>query len=118
FVAKYSSANGICQWCKSFTGSAVAAVDPNTGNVVLTGKISGPTDFGGGSIGPGGVFLACYNTDGVYQWAKCFNDPGYGFNGGDVGTAISVDSTGNVAFAGQLMSTITFNGIAGFASPI
>ena len=117
FVAKYSGADGSYRWAKVGPGIGWGvATDPNSGNVVLTGQLYGTSDFGGGPIGPGGLFLAAYGPSGNYLWAKCFNYGGYSSQ--DIGYGVSIDSSGNVAFTGQANSTISFDGnvVAGGSS--
>ena len=64
-MAKFSGVDGTYRWSKTVTtpgsnyGNGVAA-DLNTGNVILTGALGGPADFGGGLTPSGGVFLAAY----------------------------------------------------------
>ena len=111
FVAKYSGANGQYMWSKVFNsqgtfdaGKAVAA-DPVTGNLFLTGGFTGSVDFGGGLLttlnnGNGGIFLAAYDPNGNYLWAK-----GLGASG-DSGNAICVDNSGNLAVTGTSTASI------------
>jgi hypothetical protein len=115
FLAKYSGADGSYRWAKTFAGGTGAGVatDPNTGNVVFTGSLGGLTDLGGGALGPGGIFLAAYNSSGVYQWAKCFNVSG--FTSTDCGYGVVVDGSGNITFTGQVAtSPVSFDGMKGW----
>jgi hypothetical protein len=102
FVAKYSGADGSYRWGKTFGGGGVdrgysAAVDPQTGNVILTGGFGGAVDFGGGTIN-GGIFLAGYDGAGNHLWSQ-----GYGSSSTvDSGLSVNIDGNGNLAFGGAV----------------
>jgi hypothetical protein len=107
FVVKYGGLNGSYQWGKvinsGLSGDAGngIGVDPSSGNVVVTGALGGPASFGGAaSTASGGVFLAAYDANGNYAWAKTFNNSVVPASGSDAGNALSVDSSGNIALAG------------------
>jgi hypothetical protein len=105
FVAKFSGANASGLWSKTIgsggcNGNGIAT-DPNTGNVIVTGTLGGPTDFGGGATPSGGVFLAAYGTSGGYLWAKTFNTSLIPPTSGDAGNGVSVDSSGNIGLTGK-----------------
>lgn len=110
FVAKYTSA-GAYQWAFKI-GGAVGdfgyGIDVDgSGNCYVTGFFNGPnTDFnpGAGTAflstgGPGDddVFVAKYNSSGVYQWA--FNI-GTGTSSASIGYGIAVDGSGNCYITG------------------
>ncbi len=88
------------------------------GNVYTTGYFEGVTDFDAGpgssfGVSHGGedVFVMKVNADGVLQWVRTF---GAGFR--DNGTAIGVDSTGNVYVGGQFSGTVDFDPGVGTAN--
>lgn len=117
FLAKYSGTDGSYLWSKTFSGGIgwSVAADPVSGNVIFSGSMAGPTNFGGGNVGPGGLFLAVYNSSGTYQWAKCFNVSSAGYSTNDAGYGIVVDGSGNIFFAGQVgASPISFDGAKGW----
>lgn len=102
----------IHQWSKRFGGTGydygfATAVD-DSGNVFITGSFAGTVNFGGGNLVSAGlldVFLAKYNSAGVYQWSRRF-----GGTQGDDGQAIAVDASGNVFVAGSFQGTANFGG--------
>ncbi len=122
FVAKYDK-DGNYQWAKSMGGSdndysySVAADDNN--NVYVTGAMYSTTaNFNSGNtggilnnIGGSDVFLAKYDKDGNYQWAK-----NMGGNDNEVGYSVAVDAANKVYITGTVGSaTADFNpgGIGG-----
>src|SRR5438309_1814845 len=90
-------------------GDAVAT-DPNTGNVIITGSLGGPVNFGAGPTASGGIFLAAYNSSGTNLWAKTFNSSMFPPYGSDAGYAVAVDGSGNIVLTGSAFSTINFGG--------
>jgi hypothetical protein len=114
FLLKLSGASGVALWAKQFgyTGSDSGygvAVDPNNGNVVVTGEFTGMANFGGGWITTTGggpdAFLAAYDSAGSYLWAKNFSD-----GGNDYGQAVAVDPSGDVLLAGNTSAAIDLGG--------
>jgi len=115
FLVKLSPA-GLHQWSKGF-GSSTAlnelgyGVDfDSVGNVLLTGSIAMPVDFGGGSLSGDGyynAFLAKFDPAGVHRWSKRYLGGGAGNSNG---RAITADSTGNVLATGDYDSWINFGG--------
>ena len=116
FLAKYSPAGGYL-WAKTIGGAGYdaatgVAVD-STGNVVITGRLYVSTfgvNFGGGplySAGTSDVFVAKYSPAGTHLWSKRF-----GSTGSDSGTAVAVDSNGNVIITGLFHGTVNFGGTA------
>jgi hypothetical protein len=107
FVAKYSGTDGSYKWAKAVgagSGNGIAT-DPNTGNVIFTGTLANPTDFGGGPTPTGGIFLASYDSLGNYRWAETFNGQVIPPASGDAGNAVTVDRNGNIALTGTANST-------------
>jgi hypothetical protein len=73
------------------------AIDPRTGNVIMTGGFGGSVNFGGGAV-TGGIFLAGYDSSGNYLWAR-----GYGTSSTvDSGLSLTIDATGNLAMGGAV----------------
>jgi len=86
------------------------ATDPTTGNVLVTGGFLGTMDFGNGSVASGTgmtMFLAAYNSSGSNLWAKAWGGDAPG--SGDMGYAVKIDGTGNLALTGQYNSWMDFN---------
>ncbi len=90
-------------------GKAVAR-DGN-GNVYVTGIFTGTADFNsggaGGTLTAAGnedVFLAKYDRNGDYLWAKRM-----GGNSSDQVFAVAADNTGNVYITGSFTGTADFN---------
>ncbi len=112
FVAKYDAA-GNEVWIKGIGGtgsdkSNAIAVD-EAGNVYITGGFSGSVNFSPGSgtalltAVNGDGFLAKYNTNGDYVWVR--NLGGDGTTGPDEGTAVALDSAGNIYVTGSFSGT-------------
>lgn len=104
FVASFTS-GGTTRWSKGF---GAAGTDHGTdievddeGNVFVTGSFEHVVDFGEDNIhestdGTPDVFVASYDTDGVYRWSKQF-----GGTGTDSGNGIDIDEDGNIYVAGS-----------------
>jgi hypothetical protein len=112
FIVKYS-ASGAHLWSKRLGGvdseyGYGIAVD-NSGNVMVTGRFSGPVDLGGGTLTSAGaydIFLAKYSgVNGAHLWSKRLGSTGY-----DYANGIAVDSNGNVIMTGQFQGTVDFGG--------
>lgn len=114
FLAKYD-ADGKHVWSKHFGqwkdtigafGTAVAL--DAAGNIVVTGKVAGAVDFGGGllvSTDAGDIFVAKLDPEGEHLWSKAFG----GANDQDVHT-VAVDALGNVLLAGDFVGELDFGG--------
>ncbi len=113
-MAKYSGVDGSYQWAKIVpSGGSVkgVAADPNTGNAVITGLLTGgPVDFGTGPTASAGIFLAAYSPGGINLWAKTFNSSIWLPSANDSGNAVAIDGTGNIVFTGVACATINFGG--------
>jgi len=85
------------------------AVDKN-GNILLTGMMVGPVDFGGGPLtyaGCSDIFVAKFSgVDGSHLWSKAFGGGG----GPDYGLGIAVDASGDVLVTGRFWGTVDFGG--------
>jgi hypothetical protein len=113
FLVKYS-ASGICQWSRGW-GSAVTINEigygvsfDGSGNVLLTGAIEEPINFGGGSLWGNGwfnPFIAKFTSAGAYSWAKRYASTGHGH-----GLAIAADSADNVLAAGDFAGSVNLGG--------
>lgn len=113
FVAKFDAA-GKHVWSKSF-GTAkeqapLAITTDATGNVYLAGYFVGDVNFGGGSlVAPGNLFedafVAKFDANGTYQWAKNFGDMG-----AQTARGLAVDASGNVIVVGDFQQVIDFGG--------
>jgi len=112
-LAKYSGADGHYLWGKLIgsTGSDTAfgvAVDPVSGNVLVTGNYNGTVDFGGGGIPTSGgtaIYVACYNSSGGYVWVNTYGGQP---SSSDVGTGVAIDGNGNIAITGNVQSAVDF----------
>jgi hypothetical protein len=101
FLASYTPADGL-SWAKGFDGpdsqrGLDVAVDAATGDIVVTGELSGSADLGLGTLTSAGgedILVARYTKDGTPMWAKRFGD------GTDqVGVKVAFDPQGNVILA-------------------
>jgi hypothetical protein len=112
FIAKYDSSGNFI-WVKQAgggdnDGGLGIAVDANK-NSYVTGYFSGIATFGTNqfnSVGGNDIFLAKYDANGNFLWAKqmggIYSDWGYG---------ISIDPDGNAIFTGRFIGPITFGTI-------
>lgn len=104
YLTKYDSAGNV-QWTRLLGSQATAsgyslAVDP-TGGVVVAGSTTGmlsQTAIGGGTDS----FVAKYSADGTQKWLHQI-DP----VSNDFAFAVTVDSTGNVYYGGQVNGSIS-----------
>jgi hypothetical protein len=106
FVARLNDM-GSHIWSKSFGDPAqqigrAVAVDA-TGNVIVTGSLSGSADFGGGlltSAGLSDVFLAKFSPEGEHLLSRAFGDAA-----DQSGRALEVDASGFVV-GGQFQGSL------------
>lgn len=111
--------NGIFVWANKI-GSAGADlatsidIDP-TGNLLVSGYYSGPTDFDPGasvfnltSLGVTDVFVLKLDQNGNFVWARSI-----GGTSGDQGYGIKADLSGNVIVSGIFNGTVDFDPGAG-----
>jgi hypothetical protein len=110
FVAKYDT-SGIFEWAKSIGGTGSefgqGIATDSAGNVYVTGRYSGTAYFEpstslssvNGSID---VFVAKYDTSGIFEWAKSIGGTSF-----DFGNGIAADSAGNVYVTGYYQGAIT-----------
>jgi hypothetical protein len=106
----------VCQWSKSW-GSATSinehgyGVDfDGSGNVLLTGTIEQPIDFGGGTLTGDGwynAFIAKFNAAGGYSWAKRYVNG----SGNSNGWVIAADGAGDALAAGDFDVAINLGGV-------
>ncbi len=116
YIAKYSS-SGALVWAGSIAttagdSSTVAGITlDSSNNVYLTGSFSGTADFNLGSGttqlsgGLGAAFVAKYDSSGNLLWAEAMS----GTNSGAGGTAITLDSSGNIYITGGFTGTVDFD---------
>lgn len=121
FVGKYTS-SGTYMWAfnigstTSDVGFSVSTDASN--NVVVTGNISGTTDFDPGIgvaninlLGSGDAFVAKYNSSGNYLWAFTLGSSGNTTFGNDLNA-----TSGNIYVTGQFQSTTDFDPGVGVAN--
>jgi gliding motility-associated-like protein len=113
FLAKYNS-EGQYQWATAIggSGSDVARdldVD-SLGNIYLSGDFQGEVDFDPSpstamltSIGGSDIFIARYDSDGQYQWAKRF-----GSNSNDIAWSVAYTAN-NVYITGGFEGVVNFS---------
>jgi len=111
FVVRLASATGAKIWGQRFGGNGTdqafgVAVD-NADDIVVTGTMQGPVDFGGGVITPTGadIFLLELTGNGAYRWAKHF---GGFYDFVNCGMAVATDTAGNVVVSGIFEGTADF----------
>ncbi len=110
-------------WAKSLIGSSreyvYDMVLDTSGNILITGKIEGPTDFDPDpnnshifqAPGHYDAFVAKYDVDGNYIWAKVF--PNTNGNADAAGYGITTDSNNNILITGFFEQTVDFDGGSG-----
>ena len=113
FVARYTSA-GSPLWSKTLGGvdndtANGVAVDA-TGNVIVTGVFRWTVNFGSDTLtsalyGAPDIFLAKYDSSGNPLWAENFIGPS-----SDYGSAVAVDSAGNILLAGGFLGSLNLGG--------
>ena len=113
FLAKFNSA-GSYLWSKSAGGTGaeigVGIALDSSSNLVVTGQFAGSANFGGGNLTSAGgndIFVASYNANGAYSWAKRF-----GNTGDDRGRGVAVDSTGEVFLTANYNGNISVDGVS------
>ncbi len=115
FVAKYDSA-GHFVWAHSFNAATNIAegVDlavDRFGNVLVTGRFRDSVDFDPSSnkafvrsVDYYDIFIAKYDNNGSYRWAKNFGGSLFG-----EGKSIDTDQWGNVIISGEYVQTFDFD---------
>ena len=111
FLAKLDP-SGVPLWSKAFNGTssligAGIAAD-SSGNVVMTGQVSGSVDLGSGPLPAAGgndIFVAKLSPTGKTIWSKRFGDAA-----NEEGTSVAVDSSANVLVLSYGGGTIDFGG--------
>ena len=105
FVVSFTR-DGSFRWCKrwghstTLVGAYGIAADAND-NLYIVGGMTGPIDFGGGYVGSQGMFLASFDRDGNYRWAR-----GDGGGSGLLGVATA---DGHVYGIGRFLGSVTFS---------
>jgi chitodextrinase len=110
-----TASTGAFLWAKQMGGTVLAdSVVPygvaadSSGNSYVTGVFYGRVNFGTGALtsaGRGDMFIAKYSAAGVPQWVHHFGDASDQF-----GTAIAVDTSGNVYVTGYFYGLVDFGG--------
>lgn len=117
FLAKYTS-GGLYSWAINIGSSSGTSYGDgrcvrtdNNGNVYLTGLLYGTLDFNFSadtsnltSNGAEDIFIAKYNSSGVFQWAN-----NYGSSGSDIGLSLAVDNFNDVYLTGSFQGTVDFD---------
>jgi hypothetical protein len=117
------AATGTYQWSQRYGGTGTDVVNATaidkrancdgvngTNCIIVTGRVNGTVDFGGGprsAVGGGGddLFVAKYTASGGHLWSEVF-----GGTATDRGNAVAVDASGNVIVVGISMASGAFGG--------
>jgi hypothetical protein len=123
YIAKYD-ANGNYLWVKNIPINASYGANSMTkdagGNLLITGFYSGTnvdfdpnagTAYLSSVSGSSDIYIAKYDADGNYIWAKSI-----GSTGADVSNEIVTDESGNIFITGYYNSTVDFDPDAGTAN--
>ncbi len=114
YIAKYDG-SGNYLWAQQIGGAGIddvrdIALD-DAANIFITGNFAGTSDFDPGagsasvtSAGWGDIFIAKYDATGNYLWAKQMGSTGF-----DNGTAVSIDTLGNLFITGTFNNTVDFD---------
>ena len=102
FAARFDRATGAVVWAKAWSAPGeqyvqALAVDPSSGDLLITGRLEGALSFGGGdlvSAGFGDIFLARVTKDGEHVWSKRFGD---GLD--QTGINVTFDAAGDIVLA-------------------
>jgi Beta-propeller repeat len=114
FVAKFNN-SGTLQWVKQ-AGSAgkyniaYGVAVNSSGNVFVTGKFQGVTNFSGTTltaVGTDDIFVANFNSSGTLVWV---NQAGAVGSSDNIGNAIAVDASSNIYVTGKFAKTTNFSG--------
>ena len=106
FVAKYDS-NGNCKWARNEGGTSYDqgfGISADYSGIVVTGFFNDVTKIGGIKFnGPGGndIFIAEFETNGAFKWAKIAGGMNWDFAEGVCKTANSVYVTGYINGSGS-----------------
>ena len=112
FIARFNE-TGSCLWSKgfgtAFGGDALFGVTTDaSGNVIVTGMLSGFLDLGGGWMpvtGGQDILMAKFSPSGDHVWSRRYG--GYGY---DYGYGVATDNAGNVFGAGYFVTSVDFGG--------
>lgn len=116
FIAKYD-VSGNLLWLKKIAETlySINYVVDNSGNIIVVGTFTGTVDLDPSSAvvnftanGASDVFIAKYDTDGNYLWAKNISGTGSEASG-----LIKLDNTGNIFIVGTFNSSTDFDPSAG-----
>lgn len=105
FVVSFAP-DGSYRWAKrwghstTLVGAYGIAVDASN-NLYIVGGMTGPIDFGGGYVGSQGMFVASFDQNGNYRWAR-----GDGGGSGLLGVATS---GGTVYGIGRFVNSVSFS---------
>jgi PKD repeat protein len=125
FISSYTSADGTYNSALLLGGYLLASdvtssaiVKDGSGNLYVTGSFAGTADFDPGagtasltSAGGTDIFLAKYDVEGNYVWAKRM-----GGTSTEVGKSLALDGSGNVVVTGSFQGTADFDPSAGTAN--
>lgn len=117
FICKVNN-NGIIEWAKQIGGiyrtEGTSITVDKFGSIFYTGMFRGTVDFdpgiatynltSEGGFGSSDIFIAKLDTDGNFGFAKQFKG-----NFGEVSTAITADSVGNIYITGHFTQTVDFD---------
>jgi hypothetical protein len=120
FVAKLRNSDGSVVWAKSFgstgdDGASAIAIN-SSGQIVVSGDISGPLQAGGAFSGATDAVLASFASDGTQLWTKVI-----GTSGSDHGSGVTNGSNAFYAaidLASDIGPTIEGVPIVGAAAPV
>lgn len=117
YVVKLAS-DGSHVWSRRFGGANSdddgygIAADPGSGDVLVTGRVYDPVDFGGGLLGTSGApskdqaFLLRLTSGGAYRWAHRLG-PGGSYSQGQ---GVAVAANGDVVHSGEFQGRIETGG--------
>ncbi|SEM47480.1 hypothetical protein SAMN05444354_11788 [Stigmatella aurantiaca] len=114
FLARLSP-EGRLDWTRSFPGEGpftvtALAVEPSSGELVMTGDFGGRRDFGTGPLSVPvdrfGAFVARFSAAGEPRWSRALG----GLRGDVSARAVAVDAEGDILVAGGYSGAVSFGG--------
>lgn len=107
FVAVYGDA-GALRWVRRFSSVGTDAFHgvafDATGNVFVTGTITGDVDLGGGVLlqrGSTDIVVASFNPAGSHRWSRRYGGPGE-----ERGYGLAADTAGNIYISGSISGAV------------
>lgn len=120
FIVKYNSSGNVIWAVSAGAGNierSMSAATDNSGNVYITGVYFNSTTIGSTTLNANGtqsdIFIAKYNSSGVFQWAV-----GGGGPDPDAAYGLATDLSGNLFVTGKFGKNASFGSVSLTASSV